>query len=70
MEAMVAGYPANAQRGHHTLEGCIREWQLHCALGVHPHPVDPALHSPAAGTRTAVRTEARAIEDKELQARL
>ncbi|KAJ7816713.1 hypothetical protein B0H14DRAFT_3475167 [Mycena olivaceomarginata] len=27
-----------AQRGHHTMQGCIAEWQQHCALGVHPHP--------------------------------
>ncbi|KAJ7763728.1 hypothetical protein B0H16DRAFT_1718382 [Mycena metata] len=42
-EKMVKKYSGNAYRGHHTLEGCIKEWQLHCALGSHPHPVDPAL---------------------------
>ncbi|KAJ7888646.1 hypothetical protein B0H14DRAFT_3430053 [Mycena olivaceomarginata] len=42
VEAMVSGYPSGAQRGHHTMQGCIAEWQQHCLLGVHPHPADPA----------------------------
>ncbi|KAJ7754742.1 hypothetical protein B0H14DRAFT_2635368 [Mycena olivaceomarginata] len=42
VKAMVSGYPSGAQRGHHTMQGCIAEWQQHCPLGVHPHPADPA----------------------------
>lgn len=41
MKLMVSGYPSGAQRGHHTMSGCVREWQKHCVLGVHAHPVDP-----------------------------
>ncbi|KAJ6490866.1 hypothetical protein C8R45DRAFT_928699 [Mycena sanguinolenta] len=41
VKAMVAGWPHSAYCGHHSVEGCIQEWQLHCLLGVHPHPVDP-----------------------------
>ncbi|KAJ7707884.1 hypothetical protein B0H16DRAFT_1481518 [Mycena metata] len=37
----VGGYPSGCQRGHQTMEGCVREWQVHCALGVHPHPAEP-----------------------------
>ncbi|KAJ6517555.1 hypothetical protein DFH09DRAFT_1332353 [Mycena vulgaris] len=40
-KAMVDGFPAGAQRGHHSERACVEEWQLHCVLGVHPHPVDP-----------------------------
>ncbi|KAJ7025443.1 hypothetical protein C8F04DRAFT_1269180 [Mycena alexandri] len=45
-QTMVKKYSGNTYRGHHTVQGCIKEWQLHCALGSHPHPVDPALASP------------------------
>ncbi|KAJ7721223.1 hypothetical protein B0H14DRAFT_2642496 [Mycena olivaceomarginata] len=41
VKAMVSRYPSGAQRGHHTMQGCIAEWQQHCALGVHPHPPEP-----------------------------
>lgn len=50
---MVTTFPSGAQRGHHTVEGCVQEWQVHCTLGVHPHPVDPSLTdegAPAANT--------------------
>ncbi|KAJ7726637.1 hypothetical protein B0H16DRAFT_1735566 [Mycena metata] len=43
---MVEGYPSNGYRGHHTLEGCVNEWQLHCARGAHAHLADPKLSSP------------------------
>ncbi|KAJ7025491.1 hypothetical protein C8F04DRAFT_1191384 [Mycena alexandri] len=43
---MVDGYPSNSFRGHYTIDGCIKEWQLHCALGEHAHPVDPT-HTPS-----------------------
>ncbi|KAJ7214590.1 hypothetical protein B0H12DRAFT_1242149 [Mycena haematopus] len=42
VKAMVSGYPEGAQRAHDTMEGCVAEWQQHCALGVHPHQADPA----------------------------
>ncbi|KAJ7864012.1 hypothetical protein B0H14DRAFT_3443818 [Mycena olivaceomarginata] len=41
VKAMVSGYSAGAQHGHYMLEGCIDEWQEHCALGVHPHAAAP-----------------------------
>ncbi|KAJ7707078.1 hypothetical protein B0H16DRAFT_1746637 [Mycena metata] len=41
-EAMVTEYPSAGYRGHHTVEGCVQEWQAHCQLGVHPHPAAPA----------------------------
>ncbi|KAJ7740333.1 hypothetical protein B0H16DRAFT_1729030 [Mycena metata] len=40
-QAMISGYPDAAHKGHHTLESCVAEWQAHCQLGVHPHPVEP-----------------------------
>ncbi|KAJ7875804.1 hypothetical protein B0H13DRAFT_2347947 [Mycena leptocephala] len=40
-KTMVSGYPNGAHKGHHSYAGCTREWQMHCPLGVHPHPVDP-----------------------------
>ncbi|KAJ7434717.1 hypothetical protein FB451DRAFT_1195096 [Mycena latifolia] len=43
VEALVTRYPSGAQWGHHTVEGCIKEWQVLCCLGVHPHPADPRL---------------------------
>ncbi|KAJ7874258.1 hypothetical protein B0H13DRAFT_2348670 [Mycena leptocephala] len=45
-QSMVTGYPNAGYRGHHTVEGCVSKWQVHCALGVHPHPVDPRLAPP------------------------
>ncbi|KAJ7363062.1 hypothetical protein DFH08DRAFT_800051 [Mycena albidolilacea] len=30
-----------AMRGHHTMQGCVAEWQQHYVLGVHPHPPEP-----------------------------
>ncbi|KAF8146730.1 hypothetical protein K438DRAFT_1944429 [Mycena galopus ATCC 62051] len=70
-KTMVDGYPESAYRGHHSVEGCIQEWQLHCALGVHPHPVDPGLSSPPApvGTRTLACQRGRPV-DPRLQAKL
>ncbi|KAJ7855818.1 hypothetical protein B0H13DRAFT_2357661 [Mycena leptocephala] len=68
-KTMVEGYPQSAFRGHHTVEGCTREWQIHCGLGVHPHPVDPSLQSPPPGTQTPARARARPV-DPELQALL
>ncbi|KAJ7118521.1 hypothetical protein C8R43DRAFT_1137268 [Mycena crocata] len=45
---MVNGFPDAEHKGHHSYESCIAEWQQHCPLGVHPHPVDP---SNARGTK-------------------
>ncbi|KAF8209000.1 hypothetical protein K438DRAFT_1960726 [Mycena galopus ATCC 62051] len=45
VKTMITGFKNGAYHGHNSVEGCIREWQLHCALGVHPHPVDPQLAS-------------------------
>ncbi|KAJ7916656.1 hypothetical protein B0H13DRAFT_2323133 [Mycena leptocephala] len=42
-QSMVTGYPNSGYRGHHTVQGCVEEWQVHCLLGVHPHPADPQL---------------------------
>ncbi|KAF8174534.1 hypothetical protein K438DRAFT_1771641 [Mycena galopus ATCC 62051] len=41
-KAMLQNYPGGAVRAHENMESCIAEWQEHCALGVHPHPADPA----------------------------
>ncbi|KAJ7859274.1 hypothetical protein B0H13DRAFT_1901523 [Mycena leptocephala] len=68
-KTMVDGYPDSTFRGHHTVEGCTREWQLHCALGVHPHPVDPSLGNTAPGTVTPARGTGRPVDD-ELQGKL
>ncbi|KAJ6538046.1 hypothetical protein B0H19DRAFT_1181600 [Mycena capillaripes] len=40
-QSMVTGYPDAAHKGHHLYVSCTTEWQAHCQLGVHPHPVDP-----------------------------
>ncbi|KAJ7170446.1 hypothetical protein C8R43DRAFT_1120876 [Mycena crocata] len=48
-KAMVDGYPSGAQRGHKSVEACVEEWQLGCSLGLHPHPVDPAIITPLSG---------------------
>ncbi|KAJ7767525.1 hypothetical protein DFH07DRAFT_769620 [Mycena maculata] len=50
VDAMVSGFPGGAQRGHHTRDGCVHEWQEHCALGLHPHPMDPRLSAAARAT--------------------
>ncbi|KAJ7687209.1 hypothetical protein B0H14DRAFT_899978 [Mycena olivaceomarginata] len=42
---MVSGHPSGAQCGHRSMQGCIDEWQEHCALGVHPHPAAPPTPS-------------------------
>ncbi|KAJ7439915.1 hypothetical protein B0H11DRAFT_1934144 [Mycena galericulata] len=68
-KSMVDGYPQGSQSGHRTREGCVREWQEHCMLGVHPHPVDPRCISPASPTQTPRRGTGRRI-DAELQAEL
>ncbi|KAJ6589550.1 hypothetical protein B0H19DRAFT_1249079 [Mycena capillaripes] len=58
VKAMVDGYPAGAQRGHSTMKGCVDEWQLHCALGAHPHPVDPQIsRAPAARSESRSPTK-------------
>ncbi|KAF8156175.1 hypothetical protein K438DRAFT_1986934 [Mycena galopus ATCC 62051] len=48
-KAAVSGYPAAAQRTHHSMAGCVAEWQpqQHCALGMHPHPAEPTCAIPA-----------------------
>ncbi|KAJ7812083.1 hypothetical protein B0H14DRAFT_2606037 [Mycena olivaceomarginata] len=56
VKAMVSGYPSGAQHGHHTMEGCIAEWQEHCALGVHPHPAVPQQARPALSSASATPT--------------
>ncbi|KAJ7074819.1 hypothetical protein B0H15DRAFT_806620 [Mycena belliarum] len=43
VQEMVQGYSGAAHRGHASVPDCIEEWQRHCILGAHPHPVDPAL---------------------------
>ncbi|KAF8197628.1 hypothetical protein K438DRAFT_1759769 [Mycena galopus ATCC 62051] len=40
-KAMVDGHPSGAQHGHQAMESCVTEWQQHCLLGVHPHPLAP-----------------------------
>ncbi|KAJ7711347.1 hypothetical protein B0H14DRAFT_2645828 [Mycena olivaceomarginata] len=40
-KSMVSGYPDSAHKGHHSYGSCVKEWQAHCQLGVHPHPMDP-----------------------------
>ncbi|KAJ7866622.1 hypothetical protein B0H14DRAFT_3442329 [Mycena olivaceomarginata] len=49
-QAMVSGFPSSAHKGHHLYEACVAEWQQHCLLGVHPHPVAPRLPSKSAWT--------------------
>jgi hypothetical protein len=46
----VTGFPNSAHKGHHSYEACVAEWQQHCLLGVHPHPVAPRLPSKSAST--------------------
>jgi hypothetical protein len=70
VKAMVSGHPSGAQRGHQTMRGCIAEWQEHCVLGVHPHPVEPQH---AAGAIRSIsgppKAQGRRV-DPELQAQL
>ncbi|KAJ7363888.1 hypothetical protein DFH08DRAFT_949526 [Mycena albidolilacea] len=40
-KSMVSGYLDSTHKGHHSYGSCVKEWQAHCQLGVHPHPVDP-----------------------------
>ncbi|KAJ7897380.1 hypothetical protein B0H13DRAFT_1884676 [Mycena leptocephala] len=40
-QTMITGYSHNGHKGHHSYAACVQEWQRHCPLGVHPHPVDP-----------------------------
>ncbi|KAJ7433905.1 hypothetical protein B0H11DRAFT_2258995 [Mycena galericulata] len=56
-KSMVDGFPQGAQSGHQTRAGCVREWQQHCVLGVHPHPVDPRRAGSAAGSASASLTQ-------------
>ncbi|KAJ7028754.1 hypothetical protein C8F04DRAFT_1188379 [Mycena alexandri] len=60
-QSMVTGYPDAAHKGHHTLRGCVREWQAHCQLGVHPHPVEPSRSSQSAGPSTPARRPRRSM---------
>ncbi|KAJ7138030.1 hypothetical protein C8R44DRAFT_728200 [Mycena epipterygia] len=59
VNALVTGYPGGAQRRHHSVQGCIEEWQQHCCLGIHPHPVDPeyACHEAALRNSAEVATQ-------------
>jgi hypothetical protein len=49
-QAMVTGFPNSAHKGHHSYKACVAEWQRHCLLGVHPHPVASRLPSKSAST--------------------
>ncbi|KAF8168600.1 hypothetical protein K438DRAFT_1983742 [Mycena galopus ATCC 62051] len=42
-KASLTGYRDNSNQGCQTEEECIEVWQRLCLLGVHPHPVDPAV---------------------------
>ncbi|KAJ7099208.1 hypothetical protein C8R44DRAFT_888665 [Mycena epipterygia] len=44
-QTMISGHPNAAHKGHHSYAACQAEWQQHCLLGVHPHPVDPKASS-------------------------
>ncbi|KAJ6528205.1 hypothetical protein B0H19DRAFT_1274999 [Mycena capillaripes] len=54
VKAMVSGHPSGAQHGHQTQEGCVVEWQEHCALGVHPHLADPQRASGQGSARPQI----------------
>ncbi|KAJ7033113.1 hypothetical protein C8F04DRAFT_1184373 [Mycena alexandri] len=41
-KASLSGYPDSSNRGYYSVEECIEGWQKLCALGIHPHPVDPS----------------------------
>ncbi|KAJ7460128.1 hypothetical protein B0H11DRAFT_2242352 [Mycena galericulata] len=56
-KSMVDGFPQGAQSGHQTRGGCVQEWQEHCVLGVHPHPVDPRRAGSAAASSSASLTQ-------------
>ncbi|KAJ7024806.1 hypothetical protein C8F04DRAFT_1192100 [Mycena alexandri] len=49
---MIAGFANAAHRGHHRLSGCVAEWQAHCQLGVHPHPVEPSKATATSSSTT------------------
>ncbi|KAJ7161946.1 hypothetical protein C8R43DRAFT_1123656 [Mycena crocata] len=61
-QTMISGFPHNDHKGHHTYAGCIVDWQRHCPLGEHPHPVDPHYAAriregrPATGRLSASRS--------------
>ncbi|KAJ7450239.1 hypothetical protein B0H11DRAFT_2246807 [Mycena galericulata] len=42
-KASISGYPDFSHQGCQTEDECIDVWQRLCALGIHPHPADPAL---------------------------
>ncbi|KAJ7315786.1 hypothetical protein DFH08DRAFT_971799 [Mycena albidolilacea] len=65
VKLMVSGHPSGAQRGHHTMAGCIAEWQQHCAVGVHPHPAAP---EEAASSQTPRVTPQAARQQAAIQA--
>ncbi|KAJ7792000.1 hypothetical protein B0H14DRAFT_3499904 [Mycena olivaceomarginata] len=57
-------------RGHQTMRGCIAEWQEHCILGVHPHPVEPQHAAGAIQSMSGPpKAQGRRV-DPELQAQL
>ncbi|KAJ7440829.1 hypothetical protein B0H11DRAFT_2252647 [Mycena galericulata] len=43
VQGRIVGVWHNWQDGGGSDEGCVREWQEHCALGGHPHVADPTL---------------------------
>ncbi|KAJ7066862.1 hypothetical protein B0H15DRAFT_807550 [Mycena belliarum] len=53
----LSGYPNNANQGFHSLDDAIDAWQGLCALGMHPHPVDPAILGVAEPAAEMVATE-------------
>ncbi|KAJ7780816.1 hypothetical protein DFH07DRAFT_765302 [Mycena maculata] len=62
---MTTGYPSAAWCGHQSVEGCIQEWQQHCALGVHPHPAAPAAQT----TRSVMSSSEHSASHSALTAR-
>ncbi|KAJ7160852.1 hypothetical protein C8R46DRAFT_1038073 [Mycena filopes] len=59
VEAVVSGFPSAGYRGHQSVEGCIREWQVQCQLGRHAHP--PAPLSPVAPAHVGVAAAAATL---------
>ncbi|KAJ7888996.1 hypothetical protein B0H13DRAFT_1888210 [Mycena leptocephala] len=52
------------------MAGCIKEWQQHCVLGVHPHPADPrGASQEVRATAGPAKSRARPVEPT-LQAEL
>ncbi|KAJ7017498.1 hypothetical protein C8F04DRAFT_1279271 [Mycena alexandri] len=66
-KSMVSGYLDGANKGHHTYAVYVREWQKHCQLGVHPHPVDPSGFS--ASTAASASTTRHRLQLVDLCAR-